>query len=210
MKHVCLVIFSALLIGSLAGLPSLGGDPWSVKTEMVESCSCLPACPCLFGSSPTKGYCEGNRLVEIKEGHYGDVRLDGISFVLTFRMKEWTKVYISDKASKNQMAAIKKLLPEVGFVFGDIQEVARVPLTVERGGKKIKFKVPASKVEVALMTGRDDKPITIQNLTGFDDYTQYKAVVVSHKSKDGKQDFEYSDTNGFLVHHHASSERETP
>ena len=44
---------------------------WVLKADYVDACCCDLACPCLFGGSPTKGFCKGTLLMEIKEGRYG-------------------------------------------------------------------------------------------------------------------------------------------
>ena len=62
------------------------GAEWSIKADYTDSCCCQPSCPCLFGSAPTLDHCEGITLVEIKNGHYRDVRLDGIHPVVLQRV----------------------------------------------------------------------------------------------------------------------------
>ena len=71
---------------------------WAVKANYVDSCSCKPSCPCLFGSHATLGYCEGLTLIEIEQGHFGDVRLDGIEVVAVYRSGNWIKFYVTDEA----------------------------------------------------------------------------------------------------------------
>ena len=59
------------------------GTDWRLKGEWVKSCNCAFGCPCDFNAHPTKGYCEGLAAMNIKEGHFGDVRLDGLKFAIT-------------------------------------------------------------------------------------------------------------------------------
>jgi hypothetical protein len=37
---------------------SVSAQDWAINADYTESCSCNPACPCLFGSPSTLGYCE--------------------------------------------------------------------------------------------------------------------------------------------------------
>ena len=39
---------------------------WSIQADYTDTCSCAPTCPCLFGSAPTMGFCEGLTLIEIE------------------------------------------------------------------------------------------------------------------------------------------------
>jgi len=64
---------------------SLLAEKEAIKAGYTDSCSCQPSCPCLFGSAPTLGHCEGVTLVEIESGHYGDVQLDGINVLAVYR-----------------------------------------------------------------------------------------------------------------------------
>ena len=73
-----LILTAACTTQPHAGEGSAAGTAWSIKADYTDACSCAPSCPCLFGSGPTLGHCEGITLVEIESGHYGDVGLDGI------------------------------------------------------------------------------------------------------------------------------------
>ena len=51
---------------------------WNLKGDYAESCNCDLMCPCIFLQAPTKGFCEAMLVWDIKEGHLGDVKLDGL------------------------------------------------------------------------------------------------------------------------------------
>ena len=186
---------------------------WAIKADYTESCSCNPACPCLFGSPSTHGYCRGNNLIEIKEGHYGDVRLDGISVVTAFDLGKWLKIYISDNATDEQAKAsleLLKLEQTFGIIYSGKSEILsqeKVPISIEKTSTKVKFSVPASMVEIEMMKGWGGKPIKIQNLPVpfMNDHTQYKSISNSHKSKD--KEFKYSGTNGLTAKINVSSKK---
>ena len=185
---------------------------WAIEADYTESCSCNPACPCVFGSPSTLGYCEGNNLIEIKEGHYGDVRLDGISVVTAFSLGKWLKLYVSEKATDEQVKAAVELLKleqTFGFIYSgksEILSIQKAPISIEKKPTKVKFSVPASVVEIEMMKGRDGKPIKIQHLPipFMNDHTQYKSITVSHKSED--KEFKHSATNGLTSTIDISSE----
>ena len=205
-----IIIF--VLVFSIMGImaPSVAAQDWAIKADYTESCSCNPACPCLFGSPSTLGDCEGNNLIEIKEGHYGDVRLDGISVVTAFSLGKWLKLYISENASDEQAKAVVKLLklPQTfGFIYAGKSKILsqeKVPVSIEKTSSTVKFSVPASRVEIEMMKGWEGKPIKIQNLpfAYVRDHTQYKSVTTRHKSK-GKK-FKHSGTNGLTAKIEAS------
>ena len=54
---------------------------WKMRVYFLDACNCDWGCPCQFNAKPTHGNCEGVSAFRILEGHYGDVRLDGIDVV---------------------------------------------------------------------------------------------------------------------------------
>src|SRR5262249_41840285 len=57
---------------------------WFWKGKWLEYCSCDWGCPCESNAPPSRGHCDGVVALHIDEGHYGDVKLDGITIVATF------------------------------------------------------------------------------------------------------------------------------
>ncbi len=189
-----------------------GGKDWAIKAQYAESCSCSVPCPCTFGSSATRGHCDANGLVEIEKGHLGKVELDGISVVMTTRLGEWAKFYVSDFATDKQVDAVIELLKNES-VFGayfpekvKILSVDKKPINIERNGSRIKFSAANTFVEIEKVVGLDGKPIKIQNLPllALADHTQYKSITNRHQSTD--KEFSYSATNGLTSTIDISSE----
>ena len=197
----------ALLTGAPEEQPARRADSWAFEVDVVESCCCDPICPCMVGSKPTRDHCRGSRLVEITRGHHGDVVLDGVSFVLTFDLRVWSKLYFAEATSDEQVAATMAVLEKVwGSLLADVLESAKVPLRVKRTESTVAFSVPASRVEIEVMRGAGDRPIRVENLRTFRDYTQYRSTTVAHTAAKEERSFEYSGTNGFTARFRASSE----
>jgi hypothetical protein len=51
---------------------------WELKGRELVNCTCEYGCNCQFNALPDKGHCHAVAGVAIDEGHYGDVRLDGL------------------------------------------------------------------------------------------------------------------------------------
>jgi hypothetical protein len=56
---------------------------WRLEGEWMKNCNCAFGCPCDFNARPTNGYCKGLLGMRITEGHFKDVKLDGLSFFVT-------------------------------------------------------------------------------------------------------------------------------
>src|SRR3989442_6621752 len=54
---------------------------WRIVGDWFDVCKCSIPCPCTFAQAPTTGDCEGILAWHIREGHFGDVRLDGLNLV---------------------------------------------------------------------------------------------------------------------------------
>lgn len=170
---------------------------WSLAANLAECCSCEIPCPCNFGR-PTDQRCDGNRLIEIDEGHVGDADLAGIRFLVTFEMGQWTRIYVDNTLNEQQMTGFEQILP---LAFGGFvrlsRSVERVPLKVARSSEMIAFSTPASEVEMKPMVGLDGGPISISGLPSntFHDYIQYESVRHVHNGPD--RQWSHSGTNGF-------------
>ena len=171
---------------------------WHVTATVAESCSCTVSCPCNFGGSPSHMPCDGNRLISINKGHYGNVDLAGVSFLVTFEMRVWSKIYVSDKVSDAQNAAVGALLPIAfaGFRNGMLS-LQKAPITMEITDTRVRFSGPESSVDMEVMKGFGGKPVTVLNLPSpaFQGYTQFKSV--SHRHTSADHTFSHTGTNGF-------------
>lgn len=197
---ICLTAFVASSLAAVAAGQAQGpaAPDWQVTATVAESCSCTVACPCNFGGSPNRMPCEGNRFIAITDGHYDDVDLAGVSFLVTFEMRQWSKIYVSDSISAQQQAALEAVLPlAFGGFRSTMRSLTKGPLTFETRDGHVRFSGPESAVDMEVMRGFGDRPVKILNLPNpaYQDYTQYRSVSHTHESADSR--FSHSGTNGF-------------
>jgi hypothetical protein len=95
--------------------------PWKVTGQLEEACTCSAACPCWFGSKPTKMMCGGSQFIFIQEGTYGNVKLDGLAvgtmsqspkgegMMESFGHWNFNYYYIDDKGTPEQREALKAI-----------------------------------------------------------------------------------------------------
>lgn len=208
-KLIAVVGFTMLLVTAMSAWAEDGS--WAIKADYTESCSCSVPCPCSFGSPATRGHCDASGLIEISEGHNGDVNLDGIKVAVSARLGSWAKFYVSENATDAQVDAAVALVRNVE-VFGDYYPeslenvtVEKAPINVERSGDNIKFSTPFSNVSIDMMRGLNGDPVHITNLPmrALIGHTQYKSSINSHKSTD--REFTYEGTNALTSIVEASS-----
>lgn len=58
---------------------------WEFKGRELVNCSCDYGCNCQFNGLPDKGHCYAVAGIQVDEGHYGDVRLDGLKMAAIFK-----------------------------------------------------------------------------------------------------------------------------
>lgn len=51
---------------------------WSMQGTFMTNCNCSYGCPCQFNSLPTHGDCRAYGFMQIEQGKFGDVPLDGL------------------------------------------------------------------------------------------------------------------------------------
>ena len=114
-------------------------------------------------------------------------------------MREWVELWVDDAATPEQARAVERLveLALPSFASWGIVSTERVPLTVERTATSLAFGVPAARVEMDVMTGRDGAAIRVENLAAFPGYVQHRSRVNRHAGSG--RDFEYSGTSGFTA-----------
>lgn len=180
-------------------VPSRAQSPnWHLTATVAESCSCTVSCPCNFGGEPSHPTCEGNRIIAIEKGHYDGVDLAGVQVLVTFNMRNWSKIYVSDKVSDGQMKAVEALLPLAfaGFHRGMLS-FTKAPITMEVTESRVRFSGPESSVDMEVMRGFNGQAVKILNLPAavFQDYTQFRSVAHTHNS--ASHTWSHKGTNGF-------------
>jgi hypothetical protein len=193
-----LLVSLPILFLALTAPPHAAAPSWHVTATVAESCSCSIACSCNFGGEPNRNPCEGNRLIAITSGHYEDVDLAGVSFLVTFTMRTWSKIYVSDTVTDTQMAAVEALMPIAfaGFHRGMLS-FTKAPITMNITESRVTFSGPESSVVMDVMKGFGGKPVQISNLPNpaYQAYTQYRSVSHTHTSAQHK--WSHTGTNGF-------------
>ena len=196
MRKTFIVLVAFVL---LLEIPSAARQPsWRMSATVAESCSCTVSCPCNFGGEPSHLPCEGTRIISIDSGNYDDVDLAGVQVLVTFNMRNWSKIYVSDKASDRQMKAVEAMLPLAfaGFHKGMLS-FTKAPITMEVTESRVRFSGPESSVDMEVMKGFNGKAVKVMNLPSavFQDYTQFKSV--SHTHTSAAHSWSHKGTNGF-------------
>ena len=90
---------------------------WEIKATEFINCNCSYGCPCQFNAPPTYGNCRYVGGFQIEQGHFGDVKLEGLRAVT---MAIWPgaihegngtmQAVIDEQADARQRDALAKIL----------------------------------------------------------------------------------------------------
>jgi hypothetical protein len=90
---------------------------WYAEGVSFGNCSCDYSCPCQFEALPTNGACRGIGVNLFERGHFGDVKLDGLSAAVLYA---WPgpiyegngamQAIIDERASPAQRTALRAIL----------------------------------------------------------------------------------------------------
>jgi hypothetical protein len=130
--------------------PGVASDvpQWQVLGDWFDVCRCDVPCPCEFAQAPTDNWCQGVLAWHIREGHYGDVSLDGLSIIAVaeFEGNIWggqTKatmgLFFDEQADERQREALQNVFGgqaggfPAGFaeLIGEVRGVEFVPIEFE-------------------------------------------------------------------------------
>src|SRR5262245_18762210 len=123
----------------MAEIPS-----WHIVGDWFDNCSCAVACPCTLAQAPDNGYCESVLFWHIRQGHYGDITLDGLRFLRVGRWEGdlWAGkargaagLFIDERADERQAEVLPRI---IGGQAGGFPAILGVilsggPTTARRG-----------------------------------------------------------------------------
>ena len=91
---------------------------WRIAGDWFDNCSCAVPCPCTFAQAPDNNFCDSVLFWHIRQGHYGDINLDGLSFVRVGRWegdlwagkaKGAAGIFIDERAGERQAEVLPRI-----------------------------------------------------------------------------------------------------
>jgi hypothetical protein len=149
--------------------------PWQIDADYLENCNCDLLCPCLFAVPPTHGDCNVPIAYHIRQGQYGDVRLDGLNVVrvtifpgpgLMASGNQKMALYIDERATDAQYDALVEIfsgraggpLERLQLLVTELLGVKRAPISYTIDGPIHSVLIP-NVVDVAVEpAGGSDPP----------------------------------------------------
>ncbi len=132
--------------------------PWRMAVHNIEACNCSPGCNCQFTGYPDKGPCEAMIGGEVREGHFGDVQLAGVRYVIACMYPKAihegngnVAVFIDERATPAQADAIATILSgqaggmpfeALAGTIVTLEGPVRAPIEMTVNGTKSSYRIP--------------------------------------------------------------------
>ncbi len=178
--------------------------PWKIKGDFLLSCNCDVFCPCVVSlgkANPTYGNCFSWWLIHVDEGHYGRVKLDGLSVGIFLEVPgplaegNWTVgLYIDDQATTGASKALMEIFsgrargPTGWFslMIANFLGSKSVPITYSKAENSWHVNIPRIiDGGVEAIDGADGGQVVVQNSR----YWVAPDVVVARGTKSRIRDF---------------------
>jgi hypothetical protein len=208
-----IALAGAALVARAADAPKTGAakTPWKIVGQLEEACSCNAACPCWFGSKPTRMTCGGGQFIFIEKGTYGSVALDGLAVGNMVESPEgksmmesygnWTldDVYVDEKANPQQREALLAIAGRVlPIESSPKKEIRYAAITRTISGKEHSISLGQyGKFSGHLMEGGLGGAVRIVNPPGADplhkEYAQGMTTQIAYNG--GGKDWNFENSN---------------
>jgi hypothetical protein len=90
---------------------------YRVKADSIEACNCQHGCNCQFAGYPNEGKCEFIIGYSVKEGRFGDTKLDGMRAVIVAKYPNaiheghgHVALFIDESATDDQVSAFATIM----------------------------------------------------------------------------------------------------
>jgi hypothetical protein len=121
---------------------------WRLVGDWFDICSGDIPCPCEFAQAPTNNACQGMLAWHVRDGHFGDIRLDDLNLLAlgAFEGNLWAGeakvimgLFIDERANEQQREALQSIFSgqaggwPASFAanIGEFRGVEFVPITFE-------------------------------------------------------------------------------
>jgi len=121
---------------------------WQLRGDWFDVCKCTIPCPCTFVQAPSEGDCEGVLVWHVREGHYGDVSLEGLNMLAlgSFEGNIWDNevkatmgMFVDERADEAQREALQIIFSgqaggwpgEFAESIGEVRGIEYAPIEFE-------------------------------------------------------------------------------
>jgi len=193
MRKTAFALWAALpFVCAFGILGAQKADQQTVQDFEIEGvglfhCQCTAfACPCQTNGAPTHGTCFASDVAHIQRGHYGKVKLDGLSLAMVGDLVDakpdrlFATLYLDDHSSPEQREALSKIVQYMNDQYVAVPGEPAMPFRKIRPSALEFFesadkttytlKIPGILEQKAVLQ-RDSHGNPVSSLTAMDDWS---------------------------------------
>ncbi|HSY90204.1 MAG TPA: DUF1326 domain-containing protein [Candidatus Binatus sp.] len=162
-------------------------EDFEIEGVGLFQCQCTAfACPCQTNGAPTHGTCFASDVAHIQRGHYGKVKLDGLSLAMVGDLVDakpdrlFATLYLDDHSSPEQREALSKIVQYMNQQYVAVpgepampfREIRPAALEFFESADKTTYtlKIPGILEQKAVLQ-RDSHGNPVSSLTAMDDWS---------------------------------------
>jgi len=194
---------------------------WRMKGQYIKNCNCIATCPCdtIGFPYPEKG-CEGMAGMHIVEGNFGDVKLNGLNWAVTY---SWpgalhegngsVQPFIDEKATEAQRTALLTVLSGqagnawfevLASIVTTVHDPQFVPITWEfdKARRQARVRVPGfleTQSAPLKIPATDDEQQVIVRMPAGMEYKEFQVAQSVVLKGMGAVKFDYKNTHSSLA-----------
>ena len=199
----------------------MANDKWRMKGQYLKNCNCIATCPCdtVGFPYPEKG-CEGMAGMYISEGQFGDVKLNDLTWVVTYH---WpgalhegngsVQPLIDQKATEAQRTALLTILSGqagnawfevLASIVTTVHDPQFVPITWEfdKKGRKARVRIPGfletESAPLKVPATEDEQQVIVQ-MPGGMEYKEFQVAQSVVLKGTGQIKFDHKNTHSSLA-----------
>lgn len=182
-------------------------DGWAIRGALTEACTCTVPCSCNFGAGPSPhSYCWPFYSYHIREGHYQDIKLDGLHFG-SADLSGGRTMFIDERADERQRAALRIIIARLIIRVSAAEAEAKakeIEPRIRYAAVKQDYDDRRNHLEVAglgefsadYIMGLDkSQPVVVRNNTTWRIHDAIKARTSIYRVKSGRDAVNTKDTN---------------
>jgi hypothetical protein len=192
------MLFPLIAVSLVVGHP--GAASFSMEGRYVEGCACHAPCTCEM-SGLVMG-CEGVGTFDYTAGEVDGVHLNNCKGAYATVPGKWVLLYI-DAPSKDQRAAVEKMMRYTLTGFGPVQGVRQAKITMTGTGGNYKTSVGNyfTMTSRPMMGGDGKNPLRYENTHDRVHPDVMGGTTINCVFKDGSRSFKLKDSNAFFNEH---------
>ena len=202
---------------------------WSMQGAEFVNCNCAWGCPCQYQSLPTHGDCRAYCFVQVDQGRFGDVPLDGLRWGILASwpgaIHEGNGIFqsvVDERADARQRAALEAISQgretEPGKLIWQVFSTTvtktlptlfkPIDLTIDFKTRRAQLNVPGVVTGKAESIRNDssgkDVPVSVTMPVGFE-FNEAEYVSGSGKTANGSIALDFDQTHAHLARIHWST-----